>query len=166
MKSVNGVIQLQKTKNVTPKYVKRSFISHSLSHLLTPVSTGEISVKGMCLIVSTALQERCGPTEGWEFFLISFIPYCHSYFPSAMVAAKHISPSMKHTHNRKSPWTLHMEDVKNILEKSNQRQRNTNFQIGKRLPLEETEALDKEWRAKITVWVRLDISDNFWRRSS
>lgn len=92
MKSVNSVIQLQKTKKVTPEYVKRNFICHSLSHLLTPVSTGEISVKGMCLIVSAALQERCGLTEGWEIFLISFIPYCHSDFTSAMVAAKYIPP--------------------------------------------------------------------------
>lgn len=59
-----------------------------------------------------------------------------------------------------------MEDVKNVLEKSNQRQRYIDFQIGERLPLEEAEALDKEWKAKITVWVRLDISNNFWGRSS
>lgn len=33
----------------------------------------------------------------------------------------------------KSPWSLHKEDVKNSLEKSNQRQGITSFQMGKRL---------------------------------
>lgn len=53
--------------SITLGYVRRSFISHSWSHLLTLVSTCKISVRGMCLIVSTALQERCKPTKDRDF---------------------------------------------------------------------------------------------------
>lgn len=45
----------------------------------------------------------------------------------------------KHMHTAEPPpWSLHKEDVKNSLEKSNQRQCNTSFQTGKRLLQEET----------------------------
>lgn len=53
--------------SITLGCVRRSFISHSWSHLLTPVSTCKILVKGMCLIVSAALQERCKPTKDRDF---------------------------------------------------------------------------------------------------
>lgn len=104
------------------------------SHLLTLVSAGESSVKGMCLIVNIALQETCRPTERHGLFLISFIPCCHPYFTSAMVVVKQISPSTKHIHTVENTLeVLPKEDVKSSLEKSNQRECNIIFQIGKRL---------------------------------
>lgn len=115
------------------------------SHLLTLVSTGESSVKGMCPIVNTALQETCRATERQGLFLISFIPCCHPYFTSAMVVAKQISPSTKHIHTVENTLkVLHKEDVKSSPEKSNQRECNISFQIGKMLLQEVTEELDKE----------------------
>lgn len=79
-----------------------------------------------------------------------------------MVVAKQISPSTKHIHTVENTLkVLHKEDVKSSPEKSNQRECNISFQIGKMLLQEVTEELDKEWRAKISVWVRLDTRANF-----
>lgn len=95
--------------------------------------------------MNTALQEICRPTERQGLFLISFIPCCHPYFTSTMVVAKQISPSTKHIHTAENTLeVLHKEDVKTSLEKSNQRECNISFEIGKRLLQEVTEALDKE----------------------
>lgn len=45
-----------------------------------------------------------------------------------------VSLPAKNTHTaEKSPWSLHKEDVKNSLEKSNQRQGNTSYQTGRGL---------------------------------